>query len=589
MLAVTKGNRLQKVPLRQYIPLLVHYLKPLWFRVTLLAVIMFSGIGLSLLNPQIMRYFIDTAKAGGALRNLFIAGGLFLGVAIFGQVIMLISSYLGQDVGWRVTNRMREDLAFHCLKLDMSFHHQYTPGEMVERVDGDTTALSNFFSEFVLQVIGNTFLLIGVLVMLSREDWRLGVVLTAFVIVAFVICNVVRSVAVPAYTAEREGYAKLYGFIEERLVGIEDIRTNGGNAYTMDRFYDVNSDAYGRVLRAQIMGEIVRATTTIMFAIGLAISMGMCIYIFREGTFTIGTVMLVIYYTSMFRGPLDQIGRQLNDLQKAAAGLQRIEALQRTTPQIQDGTETLPASGAISIDFDEVTFNYTEGEPVLKKISFNLAPGKILGLLGRTGSGKTTMTRLLFRFYEPNMGEIRLGGMPIMRVQQDSLRQNVGLVTQDVQLFYASVRDNITLFNPEITDSQIIEVIEDLGLSAWYASLPDGLDTMIAAGGLSAGEAQLLAFARVFLKDPGIIILDEPSSRLDPATEQQIDRAVQKLLHNRTGIIIAHRLGTVERVNEIMILEDGEIQEHGEREHLVGDPNSRFSQLLKTGLEEVIV
>ena len=580
---------MQRVPLKQYIPLLVHYLKPLWLRVTLLAVFMFSGIGLSLLNPQIMRYFIDTAKAGGALRNLFIAGGLFLAAAIFGQIIMLISSYLGQDVGWRVTNRMREDLAFHCLNLDMSFHHQYTPGEMVERVDGDTTALSNFFSEFVLQVIGNVFLLIGVLVMLSREDWRLGVVLTAFVIVAFVICNVIRSVAVPAYTAERESYAKLYGFIEERLVGIEDIRTNGGNAYTMDRFYDVNSDAYRRVLRAQIMGEIVRAATTIMFALGLAISMGMCIYLFRDGTFTIGTVMLAIYYTSMFRGPLDQIGRQLNDLQKAAAGLKRIEALQRTTPHIQDGTEILPVSGAISIDFDEVTFNYIEGEPVLKKISFNLAPGKILGLLGRTGSGKTTMTRLLFRFYEPNMGEIRLGGMPIMQVQQDSLRQNVGLVTQDVQLFYASVRDNITLFNPEITDSQIMEVIEDLGLSAWYASLSDGLETMIAAGGLSAGEAQLLAFARVFLKDPGIIILDEPSSRLDPATEQQIDRAIQKLLHNRTGIIIAHRLGTVERVNEIMILEDGEVQEHGEREHLVRDPNSRFSQLLRTGLEEVIV
>ena len=602
---------MQRVPLKQYIPLLVHYLKPLWFRVTLLAVFMFSGIGLSLLNPQIMRYFIDaatdasrfqgqqipwfiryfidTTEASDTLRNLFIAGGLFLAVAIFGQIIVLISSYLGQDVGWRATNRMRENLAFHCLNLDMSFHHQYTPGEMVERVDGDTTALSNFFSEFVLQVIGNTFLLIGVLIVLALEDWRLGVVLTAFVIVAFVICNVVRSVAVPAYTGEREGYARLYGFIEERLVGIEDIRTNGGNAYTMDRFYEVNGDAYGRVLRAQIMGEIVRATTTIMFAIGLAISMGMCIYIFQEGTFTIGTVMLVIYYTSMFRGPLDQIGRQLNDLQKATAGIKRIEALQHTTPHIQDGTERLPASGAISIDFDEVTFNYTEGEPVLKKISFKLAPGKILGLLGRTGSGKTTMTRLLFRFYEANMGEIRLDGMPIMKVQQDSLRQNVGLVTQDVHLFYASVRDNITLFNSEITDSQILEVIEDLGLSAWYASLSDGLDTMIAAGGLSAGEAQLLAFARVFLKDPGIIILDEPSSRLDPATEQQIDRAIQKLLHNRTGIIIAHRLGTVERVNEIMILEDGEVQEHGEREHLVRDPNSRFSQLLRTGLEEVIV
>ena len=580
---------MQKIPLRQYVPFLVHYLKPLRFRVALLALFMFGGIGLRLYSPQILRNFIDKAEAGRALQDLFIEGGLFLAVAIFGQIVMLISAYLGQDVGWRATNQMREDLAFHCLNLDMSFHQKYTPGEMVERVDGDTTALSNFFSEFVLQVIGNTFFLIGVLIILSREDWRVGIVLTAFVIIAFVICNIIRSVAVPAYAAEREGYAKLYGFIEERLIGIEDIRTNGGTAYTMDRFYDINSDTYRRVLKAEILGEIVQATTRIMFALGLVISMGMCIYIFREGTFTIGTVMMVILYTASFRHPLDQIGRQLNDLQKASAGLKRIEALQRTTAHIQDGTETLPAAGATSIEFDGVTFNYTEGEPVLKKISFNLAPGKVLGLLGRTGSGKTTMTRLLFRFYEPNIGEIRLGGMPIMKVQLDSLRQHVGLVTQDVHLFYASVRDNIALFNPKISDSQILEVIEELGLSEWYASLLDGLDTVITAGGLSAGEAQLLAFARVFLKDPGIIILDEPSSRLDPATEQQIDRAVQKLLRNRTGIIIAHRLGTVERVNEIMILEDGEIQEHGEREYLVRDPNSRFSQLLKTGLEEVIV
>ncbi len=580
---------MERVALRQYVSLLTHYLKPQWFRVILLAVFMFGGIGLSLLNPQILRYFIDTAKAGGALQNLLIAGGLFLTVGIFGQVVTLISSYLGQDVGWRATNRMRGDLAFHCLNLDMSFHQQYTPGEMVERVDGDTTALSNFFSEFVLQVVGSTFLLAGVVIMVSREDWRIGVALTVFIVIAFGIYNFIRSIAVPAYTAEREGYSKLYGFIEERLIGIEDIRTNGGDAYTMDRFYDVNSDAYRQVLRSQIMGEIVQAITRIMFALGLAISMGMGIYLYREGGFTIGTVFLVVQYTAMLRHPLDQIGRQLNDLQRATAGLQRIEALQRTTSRIQDGTETLPTSGAISIEFDDVTFNYIEGDPVLKKVSFNLAPGKVLGLLGRTGSGKTTITRLLFRLYEPNMGEIRLGGMPIAKVQLDNLRQHVGLVTQDVQLFYATVRDNITLFDPTIADSQILVVIEDLGMSVWYESLPKGLDTVITSGGLSAGEAQLLAFARVFLKDPGIIILDEPSSRLDPATEQQIDRAVQKLLHNRTGIIIAHRLGTVERVNEIMILEDGEIREYGDREHLVQNPNSRFSQLLKTGLEEVIV
>ncbi len=163
------------------------------------------------------------------------------------------------------------------------------------------------------------------------------------------------------------------------------------------------------------------------------------------------------------------------------------------------------------------------------------------------------------------------------------------MVTQDVQLFQATVRENVTLFNSEIPEERILEVLGDLGLTDWYQSLPEGLDTVITSEGLSAGESQLLAFARVFLKDPGIVILDEPSSRLDPATEQQIDDAVQKLLQNRTGILIAHRLGTVQRVDDIMILENGQIREHGAREKLVQNPDSRFSQLLKTGLEEVMI
>jgi len=550
---------------------------------------MFCGIGSNLLNPQVLRYFIDTAKSGGALRNLFIAGGIFITIGIFRQVVTLISSYLGQDVGWRATNRMSGDLAFHCLHLDMWFHHEHTPGEMVERVDGDTTTLSNFFSEFVLQVIGSTFFLMGVLILVFREDWRVGIVLTAFTIVAFFVYNLTRSIAVPIYTAEREGYSRLFGFLEERLAGIEDIRTNGGSVYTMDRFYDVNSDVYGRVLKSEIMGEILRAITGVLFALGYVLAMGMGIYLYREGAFTIGAVYLVFHYTTMLRRPLFQISRQINELQRATAGMKRIEALFRTESSIQDSTEMLSTSDMLSVEFDGVTFSYVEGEPVLKEVSFQLEPGKVLGLLGRTGSGKTTMTRLLFRFYDANVGEIRINGTPIHKMRLDSLRQCVGMVTQDVQIFNATVRENLTLFNPSIMDERILAIIKELGLSAWYELLPEGLDTVIASGSLSAGEAQLLAFARVFLKNPGIVILDEPSSRLDPATEQHIDSAVGKLLQNRTGIIIAHRLGTVQRVDEIMILEDGEICEHGGRENLVKDPNSRFSQLLKAGLEEVIV
>ncbi len=233
-------------------------------------------------------------------------------------------------------------------------------------------------------------------------------------------------------------------------------------------------------------------------------------------------------------------------------------------------------------------------ETVLQDLSFQLEPGTVLGLLGRTGSGKTTLTRLLFRLYDPDSGAVYLGeNGTLANVRQmylSDLRRRVGIVTQNIQLFHATVRDNLTFFNRAITDEQIMRVIRELELAEWLQSLPDGLDTKLEAGGggLSAGEAQLLALTRIFLRDPGLVILDEASSRLDPATERLIERAVDKLVQNRTAIVIAHRLGTVQRADEIMILEDGRIREHGARSELAADPNSRFYSLLQTGLEEVL-
>ena len=275
-------------------------------------------------------------------------------------------------------------------------------------------------------------------------------------------------------------------------------------------------------------------------------------------------------------------------MQRATAGLKRIEELHRIQTRIRDGREKLSASRPLGIAFDHVHFAYHPGDPVLCNVSFSLEPGKILGLLGRTGSGKTTITRLLFRFYDIQRGQIRIGDQNIENICLDDLRQHVGMVTQDVQVFNASVRDNLTLFRSGVSDEKIIGILRDLGLGAWYAALSEGLDTELVASSLSAGEAQLLAFARVFLKNPGLVILDEPSSRLDPATEQQINRAVERLLQDRTGIIIAHRLETVERVDNILILDNGRVRELGPRAELVADPNSRFSRLLNAGLEELI-
>ena len=276
-------------------------------------------------------------------------------------------------------------------------------------------------------------------------------------------------------------------------------------------------------------------------------------------------------------------------LQQAGASISRIQELLPTRSKLEDGEGALPP-GPLPVTFTDVSFGYGEEEAVLQEISFRLQPGRVLGLLGRTGSGKTTLARLLLRMYDPDEGEIRLGNVVPSTVRLHHLRQRVSMVTQDAQLFQATVRDNLSFFNPAISDERLWDVLRELGLSGWLRSLPDGLSTELQAGegGLSAGQAQLLAFARVFLTDPGLVILDEASSCLDVVTEQLVGRAVNRLLENRTGIVIAHRLATVRSVDEVMILDRGRIVEYGDRAQLAGDPESRFHRLMQAGLHKVL-
>jgi ABC-type multidrug transport system fused ATPase/permease subunit len=281
---------------------------------------------------------------------------------------------------------------------------------------------------------------------------------------------------------------------------------------------------------------------------------------------------------------------QLEEFQRASASIMRIRELRQIKSKLEDGPGVIFPVGPLPMQFENVSFGYGEEEMIIHDLSFRIEPGEIVGLLGRTGSGKTTVTRLLARLYDPDCGMIRLGDADLRLARLADLRKVVGMVTQDVQLFHATVRDNLTFFDSSIDDPRIIQALSDLGLLVWYNSLPDGLDTVLAAngGGLSAGEAQLLAFTRIFLRDPALVILDEASSRLDPATEGLLEQAIDKLLQGRTAIIIAHRLRTVQRADTIMVLEDGRVREYGTRSQLANDAASRFSQLLQTAHEEVL-
>ena len=581
------------IPVRAYFRLFTGYMRPYRRQAVLLAVALFTTIGLQLANPQLIAVFIDRALKDARAETLIPLAALFMAVAVVHQLLMVWASYLAEQIGWSATNQMRADLMDHLLRLDMGFHKGSSPGELIERIDGDITALSNFFSSMIIKVVGNGVLLTGILVLLWFQSWIVGLSITIFTILAVLGMFRLHGVTVPWQKAIRATSAEMYGFIGEQIDGTEDIEANGATNFMVRRFDEIQRRWLPHVVRGWTGWAMMWITSMGLYFFSLVLVYVLGSWQFGVGTLTIGSVYLVFQYVQMSHRPIEQIREELIDLQKAGASIARVEDLfARKSKLAQREMRSLPHD-ALSIVFDGVTFRYDDeagDEIVLDDVSFDIRPGRVVGLLGRTGSGKSTIARLLTRLYEPQRGAVRIDGEATWDIDLETLRERVAMVTQDVQLFRATVRDNLTFFDPSITDDRLLDVLHRLELDEWLATLPHGLDTTLdsGSGGLSAGQAQLLAFTRVFLRDPGVVVLDEASSRLDPATETLLERAVDHLLQDRTAIVIAHRLATIARADDIVILEDGRVIETGERIALMEDENSVFSRLLRTGIEEVL-
>ena len=578
------------LPFRAYWDLLSQHIRPQKGRFILLSVLLLGSIGLRIFAPQIMRSFIDSALAGEALQTLTTTALAFIGIALLQQVISVSVTYVGENVAWTATNALRAELAWHALNLDMRFHNDHTPGELIERIDGDVTELATFFSQFALNLVSNGLLLIGILAALFLEDWRAGLGFTIYSIVTIVILGRLKNIAIPHQKARRHAEAELYGFIEEQLAGTEDIRSSGAVDFSIRELFRHQSTILTHNRKAGFKRWIIENAMGLALTLGTLLAISSGYWLFTAGLVTIGTVYLFVHYINLLEEPFWAMTHEIESFQTIGACVERLTEFRNFKPEVVDGKGVEIPARPLSLAFEDVTFSYNGNDAVLSALSFQLKPGSVLGLLGRTGSGKTTLARLIFRLYDVKSGNIKVNGSDLRDAHLNALRRSVAIVTQDVQLFRASIRDNLTFFDRSITDEQILRTLEEMELRDWYRSLPKGLDTELDTGSrsLSAGEAQLLAFTRVFMRNPGLVILDEASSRLDPATEARLERAIDKLLQNRTAIIIAHRLHTVHRADEIMILENGEVSEYGDRKQLAADVNSRFYQLLQTGLEEVL-
>lgn len=549
-----------------------------------LGVLVGASSGLLLAGPLVVRRVVDRVGEASIaeLRGLAL---VFLVIVIIGQAVEVLVARVATTLAWRTTNQLRLQITRHVLGLDHEFHRRHTPGELIQRVDGDVTSVSELLGRVVPKAFGSLMLVGGMIVVVAVIDWRVGIGMFVYVVTAAALVLLMRHRAVAESSDELGAYARLYGGIEERLNAAEDIRSSGSGGHAMWRFVEDSAHTLGSSLRREsaflgmwwgVQGAVVGGIVVSLVASTLLVS---------QGAMSIGTAFLLFQYVLLIERPLEDVVHELETVQKATGAMRRVSGLLDLSPSIVDRGSSSPADGALGVTFEGVEFDYGDDQPVLSDVTLAIGPGRSVGVVGRTGSGKTTFSRLVLRLVEPTRGTIALGGVPIDEIPLVELRRRVAMVPQEVELFGGTIRENVTLFDRSAADDDIVAALRAVGLDG----LADGgIDSQLGASGagLSAGEAQLLAMARVWLRNADVVVLDEATARIDPVTEARLEAAVHKLMRGRTTIVIAHRLSTLREVDDIVVFDGGRVVEHGERDALAADPESRFHRLLKLSLED---
>ena len=581
---------------------LVDLIRPEWRRYGLLVAAVATTAMLPLVGPLLVGRVVDGVNQGAGTDTVIGYGLAFLAVTVAAQLISVATTWYGNTIAWRTANDLRVGLTRHVLGLDHEFHRSHTPGELIQRIDGDVTHVSDFLGR-VLAIIGSALLTVsGVLVVLTVIDWRLGAVMVVYAAAGVTVLMVMRDEAVAETGETMSAQARLYGGIEERITASEDLRANGAGSHAIRRFVE---DATVNVeRRVDEEKAFMRLWWGLQGSVagGAVLSLIVGSWLVSRGAITVGSAFVLFQYVQIVKRPMEDIVDRMDMVQKASAAMIRVSDLRAVEPSIAEPTDPLsPPPGPLTIRFDKVSFDYGDGQLVLHGIDLSLEAGRTVGLVGRTGGGKSTLSRLVLRLIDATDGTVSLGGVPITRIGRRELRYRVALIPQEVQLVHGTIRDNVTLFDDESgdggtgssgpTDREVEEAIRQVGLDALLDPEvnPDGIHAELAAGGagLSAGEFQLLALARVWLRNPDVVVLDEATARIDPETETRLQRAVNRLLAGRTAIIIAHRLSTLREVDDIVVIHEGRVIEHGTRAELEADQTGRFRRLLDLALETV--
>ena len=563
---------------------LFRYLKPYCW--SLLAVIIFAiaSTVFSIIGPKILSKATDKLIAGisAKIQN---TGGidftyinkillLLLGLYLLSMLFNYVQSWITSGISQKVAYSLRKDIAEKIDRLPLSFFDKHASGDILSRITNDVDTIAQSLNQSMAQIITSTVTVVGVVIMMFTISWQLTLIALAILPVTFGILGMVMSRSQKYYIGQQKALGDADGHIEEMYGAHQIVQAFNGEAASVATFKKYNDELYTSGWKSQFFGSLMMPISNLVGNIGYV---GICIaggFLAVNSVVTIGDIQAFIQYVKSFTQPITQMAQIINLLQSTAAASERVfdflEAEEMLEEEVEISTEEA-AKLPSDVTFDHVRFGYNPDKIIIKDFSLDVSAGQKIAIVGPTGAGKTTLVKLLMRFYELNSGKITIGGQDISKMKRSDLRSMFGMVLQDTWLFNGTIKENLRYGKLNASDEELRQAAIDAHADHFIEQMPEGYDSMIneESSNISAGQKQLLTIARAFVKDPKILILDEATSSVDTRTELLIQQGMDRLMQGRTAFVIAHRLSTIRDADSIIVLKDGDIVEVGNHDSLM--------------------
>lgn len=563
---------------------LFRYLKPYYWSLLVVVIFAIASTIFAIIGPKILSKATDKLIAGisAKIQN---TGGidftyinkillLLLGLYLLSMLFNYVQSWITSGISQKVAYSLRKDIAEKIDRLPLSFFDKHASGDILSRITNDVDTIAQSLNQSMAQIITSTVTVVGVVIMMFTISWQLTLIALAILPVTFGILGMVMSRSQKYYIGQQKALGDADGHIEEMYGAHQIVQAFNGEAASVATFKKYNDELYTSGWKSQFFGSLMMPISNLVGNIGYV---AICIvggFLAVNSVVTIGDIQAFIQYVKSFTQPITQMAQIMNMLQSTAAASERVfdflEAEEMPEEEVEISTEEA-AKLPSDVTFDHVRFGYNPDKIIIKDFSLDVSAGQKIAIVGPTGAGKTTLVKLLMRFYELNSGKITIGGQDISKMKRSDLRSMFGMVLQDTWLLNGTIKENLRYGKLNASDEELRQAAIDAHADHFIEQMPEGYDSMIneESSNISAGQKQLLTIARAFVKDPKILILDEATSSVDTRTELLIQQGMDRLMQGRTAFVIAHRLSTIRDADSIIVLKDGDIVEVGNHDSLM--------------------